>query len=82
MPVLGGLNLALHVGHQTVKNYSDLNYTDYLIGVNKDFAIAGSEGWNAGINYTDTDADDDLWVVDGNYETGDSKVTVYLKRTF
>lgn len=80
--VLGGLNLALHVGHQTVKNYSDLNYTDYLIGINKDFSIAGSEGWNAGINYTDTDADDDLWVTADGFETGDSKVTVYLKRTF
>lgn len=77
-----GLNLALHVGHQTVRNYSDLNYTDYLIGVNKDFAIAGSEGWNAGVNYTATDADDDIYVTANGFETGDDRFTFYLKRSF
>ncbi len=82
LPIAGGINLALHVGHQTVKNYSDYNYTDYLIGINKDFSIAGSDGWNAGVNYTDTNADNDLYVVGNNYKTGDSKVTVYLMRSF
>ncbi|CAG0956045.1 hypothetical protein MTYP_00466 [Methylophilaceae bacterium] len=77
-----GLNLALHAGHQTVKHYSVANYTDFLIGVSKDFSIANSDGWNAGINYTTTDADDDWYVTADGYETGDDKVIVYLKRTF
>ena len=34
-----GLLLNLHVGHQLVKNNSALSYTDYKIGVTKDFGI-------------------------------------------
>ena len=34
-----GLLLNLHVGHQRVKNNSALSYTDYKIGVTKDFGI-------------------------------------------
>lgn len=75
------INLALHVGHQTVRNYSVANYTDFLIGVNKDFAIASSTGWNAGLNYTTTDANDNWYVANG-YKTGSDKVIGYIKRTF
>jgi len=77
-----GLNLALHVGHQAIKNYSALSYTDFLIGVNKDFAIAGSTGWNAGINYITTDATDNFYADLSGWKTGDDKTVVYLKRTF
>jgi uncharacterized protein (TIGR02001 family) len=76
------LNLALHVGRQTVHNYSIANYTDWLVGVNKDFSIAGSTGWNAGLNYTTTNADD-AWYVDASgWKTGDDRVIGYIKRTF
>ncbi|MES2299544.1 MAG: TorF family putative porin [Pseudomonadota bacterium] len=34
-----GLVLNLHVGHQRVKNNSNLSYTDYKIGVTKDFGV-------------------------------------------
>jgi uncharacterized protein (TIGR02001 family) len=34
-----GLVLNLHVGHQSVKNNSAFSYTDYKIGVTKDFGI-------------------------------------------
>jgi len=78
------INLALHVGHQTVRNYSVANYTDFLVGVNKDFSIAQSTGWNAGVNYTTTDANDNWYVVgpNFNYKTGDDKVIAFIKRTF
>ncbi|MGZ8252529.1 MAG: TorF family putative porin, partial [Methylophilaceae bacterium] len=78
------INLALHVGHQTVRNYSVANYTDFLVGVNKDFSIAQSTGWNAGVNYTTTDANDNWYVVGPNlnYKTGDDKVIAFIKRTF
>jgi len=33
-------NLGLHVGHQWVKNYSNLNYTDYKLGLTRDFGFA------------------------------------------
>lgn len=76
------INLALHVGHQTVRNYSVANYTDFLVGVNKDFAIASSTGWNAGLNYTTTDANDNWYVDSSGFKTGDDKVVVFIKRTF
>jgi hypothetical protein len=57
---LSGLNLAAHVGHLSVESNASViaeagykyDYTDYLVGVNKDFTIAGSAGYNAGINYS------------------------------
>lgn len=83
LPV-AALNLVLHIGRQTVHNYSELNYTDYLVGVNKDFSIAGSTGWNAGLNFTTTNADDNLYVdySAGGWETGNSRAIAFIKRTF
>lgn len=76
------INLALHAGHQTVRNYSVANYTDFLVGVNKDFAIASSTGWNAGLNYITTDANDNWYVDPTGFKTGEDKVVAYIKRTF
>lgn len=77
------INLALHVGHQRVENYKGLNYTDYLIGVNKDFAIGSSTGWNGGVNFTSTNANNTLYVDGtGTFKTADDKVIGFIKRTF
>lgn len=76
------INLVAHVGHQRVEGRGDMDYTDFLIGVNKNFSIAGTDGWNAGINYTTTDADDDFWVDAKGDETGDDHIILFLKRTF
>jgi len=46
-----GLNLVGHVGRQTVKNNKPCDYTDYKLGVTKDFA-----GLSWGLSYIDTDA--------------------------
>ncbi|MBS0309297.1 MAG: hypothetical protein JSS58_10035, partial [Proteobacteria bacterium] len=32
--------LGIHVGHQWVSNYGNLNYTDYKVGVTRDFGFA------------------------------------------
>ena len=48
-----GLVLNLHVGHQNVKNNSAFSYTDYKVGVTKDFGFVPSR-WPA--IYADTDA--------------------------
>jgi len=76
------LNLLLHVGRQTVHNYSQANYTDWLVGVNKDFSMAGSSGWNAGVNYTTTSANDSWYVDAKGWETGHDRLIGYIKRTF
>jgi uncharacterized protein (TIGR02001 family) len=76
------INLALHAGHQRVEGRSLADYTDYLVGVNKNFSIAGSTGWNAGVNFTSTNASH-TWYTDakGSY-TGDDHVVLFIKRTF
>lgn len=76
------INLALHAGHQTVEGRSIGDYSDYLVGVNRNFSIAGSTGWNAGVNFTSTNASR-LWYVDGKGGyTGDDHLVLFLKRTF
>ena len=76
------INLALHVGHQTVRGRSIADYTDYLVGINKDFEIAGSKGWNAGVNFTTTDANSTWYVDSTGFKTGDSRAIGFIKRTF
>lgn len=60
------LALSLHAGHQKVKNFSLLSYTDYKIGLGKPFG-----GFNFGVAYTRTNAtDNNLYHVLAN---GDNK---------
>lgn len=104
VPQVAGLNFALHVGHQyvagtgaydvaqagnpAVTSNSLYDYTDWSIGVNKDFSIAGGTGYNAGLTYIDTDAKATgpggfaayTWT-DG-FKPGEEKVLAYIKRTF
>ncbi len=78
------INLVLHAGHQSVEGRDIADYSDYLIGINKNFSIAGSTGWNAGVNFTSTNASH-TWYVDTQANpsyTGDDHVILYLKRTF
>lgn len=81
LPVVD-LNLALHVGHQAVRRYSQANYTDWLIGLNKDFSIAGRKGWNVGINYTTTNADKNWYVDAKGWETANSRLIAYIQHAF
>lgn len=76
------LNLVAHVGRLHVRNYSEYNYTDWLVGVNKDFSILGSKGWNTGVNYTTTNADDNVYVDAKGWEVGNDRFIGYIKRTF
>ncbi len=77
-----GLNLTARIGNMKyVSPYSPLDYTDWGIGVNKDFAIASSTGWNASLSYSSTDADSKLYTIDGTNQ-GKDKVLFSLKRTF
>ena len=46
------LTLIGHIGQQTVKNYGNLDYTDYKIGATYDLS-----GWVLGAAYVDTDTD-------------------------
>jgi uncharacterized protein (TIGR02001 family) len=61
------LTLIGHIGQQTVKNYSYLDYTDYKIGATYDLG-----GWLLGAAYVDTDADPAFYTVT-NTTVGESK---------
>lgn len=50
------LTLALHLGHQSVKNYGKLSYTDYKIGLTKEY-----RGFLLGAAVVATNADTELW---------------------
>lgn len=47
----GGWGVSAHVGHQTIKNYSDASYTDWKLGVTKDLGFGV-----VGLAYTDSNA--------------------------
>ena len=92
---VAGLNLTAHVGHQYVAgtgaadmlttrttSNSIYDYTDWSIGVNKDFSIAGGTGYNAGLTYIDTDAKDTSYYWNDGFKPGEEKVLAYFKRTF
>lgn len=48
-----GLTVTGHVGHQTIRNFGRLSYTDYKLGVSRTYA-----GYNFGLAYTSTNATD------------------------
>jgi hypothetical protein len=50
------LTLALHLGHQTVQNYGKLSYTDYKVGLTKEY-----NGFLLGAALIATNANTELW---------------------
>ena len=63
------LTLVGHIGQQTVKNFGNLDYTDYKIAANYDL-----NGWVLGAAYIDTDADDPVYSRAGSSVPGSTKV--------
>jgi uncharacterized protein (TIGR02001 family) len=55
------LTLVGHIGKQEVKNFSNLDYTDYKIGITYDM-----NGWLLGAAYIDTDADEPTFSLPNN----------------
>jgi uncharacterized protein (TIGR02001 family) len=64
--ILPKVTLAAHVGYQSVKNYSDLSYTDYKLGVTYDYT-----GWLFGAAFVGTNAKKTPYTVFN--ASGDSK---------
>lgn len=78
-------NLIVHVGHQKVKNYGRLNYTDYKLGVTTEWV-----GFTWGASIIGTNADKDWWRAvkntgGGNREIknpGDTTLVLSVGKTF
>lgn len=72
--------LNLHAGHQTVNSYGELSYSDYKIGVSRDFGFA-----TLGIALIGTDADKDYYKLTNGTktkETGKTTAVLSLSKTF
>jgi len=82
-----GLSLVAHVGHQSVKGRGSASYTDYKIGLNKEFGFG-----TVGVAYSDTNAkascasgDDYCFVNPTNlstYDAGKGRLLVTFAKTF
>ncbi len=70
-----GINLAAHVGRQTVKNFSPASYTDYSLGLSTD---AYGFSWTGALVGTDTDA----YVGPNNKNLGKTGLVLSVKKTF
>jgi uncharacterized protein (TIGR02001 family) len=70
------LTLIGHIGQQTVKNYGNLDYTDYKIGATYDL-----NGWVLGAAYVDTDADDPFFTLGGK-EMGKGTAVLSVSKSF
>ena len=72
-----GMNLIAHVGQQTVKSNKSCDYTDYKLGVTKDFA-----GFAWGLSYIDTGAKAVCYTNAFNKDLGKGNVVVSVGKTF
>jgi uncharacterized protein (TIGR02001 family) len=72
--------LNLHVGHQYVKNYGALSYTDYKAGIARDFGFA-----TLGLAIIGTDADSNFYTAsngNGTKKLGDTTAVLSISKTF
>jgi len=80
-----GLGIVAHVGHQTVKGFSAASYTDWKLGVTKDFGIV-----TAGLAVLSTDAKGNCAKGEfycfaspaGGYEAGKGRLLLTAGKTF
>lgn len=79
-PFTKELSLVAHYGILNVKEYSELDYKDWKLGVTYDLA-----GWMLGAAYVDTDADSAWYYTPGTggtKESGKSTVVFSVTKTF
>lgn len=73
--------LILHAGHQAVKNYKPLDYTDFKIGVTKAY-----KGYTFGAAYSNTNADSALYTYTNlggkSVEVANGTLIVSVSRSF
>lgn len=81
VPVASGLNLVAHYGKQTVKNFGQLSYTDYKVGLTYD-----AMGFTWGASYIGTNAKEQFYRVLQNVgnpkDVSDKAVVLSVLKTF
>ena len=77
-PLMEGLNLIAHVGHQKFKNYGDVDYTDYRLGATYDWS-----GFTWGASVIGTDEDFTFTKPNGKTrDLGKATVVLSVSKTF
>jgi uncharacterized protein (TIGR02001 family) len=79
-PVTKEFTIVAHYGMLNVKNYSELDYNDYKVGVTYDL-----NGWLLGASYIGTDAKKEWYYTGGSKgikETGKNTIVVTVGKTF
>ena len=78
LPVSTRFSVKLHAGHQFIRNYGELDYTDWLLGVEqtvgRSFTLGGA--------YTDTNANEVLYQNPNGLQIGRRKWLAYLRWSF
>lgn len=77
LPLAEGLVLNLHVGHQKVANLSAADFTDYKVGVTKDFGFV-----SASAAYIAADTDKAVYYSPNGTNTGKAALVVSLTKAF
>ncbi len=77
-----GLTLGAHYGIQRFKNFSDFNYEDWKISATYDLGKLSKtlDGVTFGIAYTDTNADQNFWTVNGK-NLGDDQFVAWISKS-
>ena len=78
MPLPRGFLLKLHAGHQFIRNYGELDYTDWMLGFEKTLG----RGFTLGGGYSDTDADQSLYVDPHGLKLARAKWLAYVRWAF
>jgi len=77
LPLAEGLVLNLHVGHQKVSGLSGADFTDYKVGLTKDFGFVA-----ASAAYIAADTDKSYYYSPNGTNTGKSTLVVSLTKAF
>ncbi|MEJ7805580.1 MAG: TorF family putative porin [Telluria sp.] len=77
MDVSAGFTINLHVGHQTVKSNSIFNYTDWKVGVTKDFGVA-----TGSLAVIGTNSDNYVGPLPENKNLGKNSLIFSVSKTF
>jgi len=72
-----GVTVSAHVGHQKISGNSDYSYTDYKIGVAKEFF-----GLNTSLAYSASNAKEALYTNAYGTDTGEGRVIFSVGKTF
>ena len=73
-----GLTLNAHVGYQKVRNLDDGSYTDWAVGLEKDWG----SGFTTSLAYVDTNADRNVYTSAKGKYTGRSAAVLTLSKAF